>query len=258
MPPSRTLAAIALASGLAALTTLPPATLIAQPRTGLDVLRAMHDKYAGAWYPTVTFVQNVVYTDGRPAQDMWEALKIPGKLRIDIGPIDAPPRTVVYRDEVRYVFDKGKLASSTHAPNLLLVLGFDVYGQPPAKTAAIVQGEGFDLSTVREETWEGTPAWVVGAGAGDAASNQFWIEKDRLLFLRLLQKTKSGDLSDIRFTKYEPLGGGWIGTVVVFHTNGKETFREIYRDWRIDPAVTDALFSTDTWTPPAWAKHASR
>src|SRR5512138_2662435 len=84
-----------------------------QPRTGLDVLRAMHDKYAGAWYPTVTFVQNVVYTDGRPAQDMWEALKIPGKLRIDIGPIDAPPRTIIFKDEMRYVFDKGKLAGTT-------------------------------------------------------------------------------------------------------------------------------------------------
>lgn len=231
-----------------------PLGAVGQPRTGQDVLRAMHDKYAGAWYPTVTFVQNVVYTDGRPAQDMWEALKIPGKLRIDIGPIDAPPRTVIYKDEMRAVFDKGKLASSTRAPNLLLVLGFDVYGQPPEKTAAIVEGEGFDLSKVREDTWEGKPAWVVGAAAGDATGNQFWIEKERLLFLRLVQKTKAGDLSDIRFTKYEPLGRGWIGTVVVFLTNGKETFREVYRDWRVNPAVTDALFSTDAWTPPAWVK----
>jgi outer membrane lipoprotein-sorting protein len=226
----------------------------AQPRTGQDVLRAMRDKYADAWYPTVTFVQNVVYTDGRPAQDMWEALKIPGKLRIDVGPIDAPPRTVVYKDEVRYVFDKGKLASTARAPNLLLVLGFDVYGQPPEKTGAIVEGEGFDLSRLREDTWEGKPAWVIGAAAGDSTSDQFWIEKERLLFLRLVQKTKAGDLSDIRFAKYEPLGRGWIGTVVVFLTNGKETFREVYRDWRINPAVTDALFSTDAWTAPAWAR----
>jgi outer membrane lipoprotein-sorting protein len=235
-----------------------PLGAFGQPRTGQDVLRAMHDKYAAAWYPTVTFVQNVVYTDGRPAQDMWEALKIPGKLRIDVGPIDAPPRTVIYKDETRAVFDKGKLASRTHAPNLLLVLGFDVYGQPPDKTAAIVAGEGFDLSKVREDTWEGKPAWVVGAAPGDATSNQFWIEKERLLFLRVVQKTKAGDLSDIRFTKYEPLGRGWIGTVVVFLTNGKESFREVYRDWRINPAVTDALFDTETWTPPEWTKQESR
>ena len=226
----------------------------AQPRTGQDVIRAMHDKYAGAWYPTVTFVQNVVWTDGRPAKDMWEALKIPAKLRIDVAPIDAPSRTIIFKDEMRYVFDKGKLTTSTRAPNLLLVLGFDVYGQPPERTITLLEGEGFDLSKVHEETWEGKPAWVVGAAAGDVTSNQFWIEKERLVFLRLIDKDKAGDLSDIRFTKYEPLGRGWLGTVVVFLTNGKETFREVYRDWRVNPDVTDGLFETGNWTPPAWVK----
>ncbi len=226
----------------------------AQPRTGQDVIRAMHDKYAGAWYPTVTFVQNVVWTDGRPAKDMWEALKIPAKLRIDVAPIDAPSRTIIFKDEMRYVFDKGKLTTSTRAPNLLLVLGFDVYGQPPERTITLLEGEGFDLSKVHEETWEGKPAWVVGAPAGDVTSNQFWIEKERLVFLRLIDKDKAGDLSDIRFTKYEPLGRGWLGTVVVFLTNGKETFREVYRDWRVNPDVTDGLFETGNWTPPSWVK----
>jgi hypothetical protein len=226
----------------------------AQPRAGQDLIRAMHDQYAGAWYPTVTFIQNVVYADGRPAQDMWEALKIPGKLRIDVGPIDAPPRTVIFKDEMRYAFEKGKLTSSTRALNLLLVLGFDVYGQPPERTIGLLEQEGFDLSKVHEDVWEGRPAWVVGAPGGDVTTNQFWVEKERLLFVRLIQKTKTGDLSDIRFTKYEPLGRGWLGTIVVFHVNGKETFREVYRDWRVNPAVTDALFDVEGWKPPGWAR----
>ena len=116
------------------------------------------------------------------------------------------------------------------------------------------QAEGFDLSKVREDTWEGRPAWVVGAAAGDLASHQFWIEKERLIFLRLVQKTPAGAISDIRFTKYEPLWRGWIGTVVVFNTDGKETFREVYRDWRVNPDVTDSLFDTSAWKPPSWVK----
>lgn len=227
---------------------------LAQPRTGQDLIRAMHDKYAGAWYPTVTFVQKVTWTDGRPDQDMWEALKIPGRLRIDFGPIDAPPRTVIFRNETRYDFDHGKLTRSSRNPNLLLVLGFDVYGQPPDATIRLLQEEGFDLSKVREDTWEGRPAWVVGAAAGDLTSRQFWIEKERLLFLRLIERNQAGALSDIRFTKYEPLGKGWLSTVVVFLTDGKETFREVYRDWRVNPDVTDRLFDVDAWRPPAWAK----
>jgi hypothetical protein len=237
----------------AALWLVPPAAH-AQMTTGQDVIRAMHDRYAGAWYPTVTFVQNVVYADGRPAQDMWEALKIPGRLRIDVGPIDAPSRTVVYRDEMRHVFEKGTLTSSTRSPNLLLVLGFDVYGQPPEKTLALLQAEKFDVSKVRDDTWDGKPAIVVGATAGDSTSPQFWIEKERLIFLRLIQKTPAGPVSDIRFTKYEPLGRGWIGTVVVFNTDGKETFREVYRDWKVNPAVDEALFDVSAWKLPAWVK----
>jgi outer membrane lipoprotein-sorting protein len=243
----------ALATALAALAlfTTGPA---AQTRTGQDVIRAMHDKYAGAWYPTVTFVQKVVWTDGRPAQDWWEALKIPARLRIDVGPVDAPPRTIIFRDEMRYVFEKGKLTSSTRGPNLLLVLGFDVYGQPPERTVKLLEAEGFDLSKVHEDAWEGKPVWVVGAAAGDLASNQFWIEKERLLFVRLIDKNRAGDLSDIRFTEYEPLGRGWLGTVVVFLTNGKETFREVYRDWKINPDVSESLFDVETWKPPSWVK----
>jgi len=61
-------------------------------------------------------------------------------------------------------------------------------------------------------------------------------------------------VSDIRFTKYEPLGKAWISSVVQFLTDGKETLREVYRDWRVNPAVTDGLFDVNAWQPPAWVK----
>jgi hypothetical protein len=225
-----------------------------QPKTGQDLVAAMHARYASTWYETLSFVQGVVYADGRPAQDWWEALRIPGRLRIDMPPMDAPSRTVIYRGETRTLFDQGKLTGSSRNPNLLLVLGFDVYRQPPETTVALLQKEGFDLAKLREDSWEGRPAYVVGADAGDTVSSQFWIEKERLLFLRLVQKNKAGVVSDIRFTKYEPLGRAWLATIVQFLSDGKETFREIYRDWRVDPAVTEDQFDVDAWKPPTWVK----
>lgn len=242
-----------LAMGMALTATLSSPAI--QPRTGEDIVRAMHDKYSATWYPTVTFVQKVIWSDGRPDQDWWEALQIPGRLRIDVGPIAAPPRTIIFRDDMRYDFDHGKLVRSGRNPNLLLVLGFDVYRQAPETTIKLLRDEGFDLSKVHDDEWEGRPAWVVGAAAGDLAAKQFWIEKERLLFLRLIEKNQAGALSDIRFAKYEPLGKGWLGTVVQFNTNGKEAFREVYRDWRVNPDVTDDLFDIATWKPPAWVKH---
>ncbi len=247
---------LAVRSALAALVicSFAPSLAVAQPRDGRDLIRVMHDKYAGSWYPTLTFVQHVLYTDGRPTPDMWEALKIPGRLRIDVGPIESPSRTVIYRDEMRAVFEKGTLTGRTRNPNLLLVLGFDVYGQSPETTIKLLETEGFDLSKIRDDTWDGHAVWVVGAAAGDLTSHQFWVEKERSLFVRLVQKNPTGAVSDIRFTKYEPLGRGWLSTVVVFLTDGKETFREVYFDWKVNPNLADSLFDTAAWTPPSWVK----
>src|SRR6266851_5901162 len=57
-------------------------------RTGEDVLRAMHDRYAKSWYANLTFTQkSTTYNaDGTNKVETWhEALSLPAKLRIDIG-----------------------------------------------------------------------------------------------------------------------------------------------------------------------------
>src|SRR5271168_1770895 len=57
-------------------------------RNGEDVLRAMHDRHAKSWYETLTFTQkSTTYNpDGTTKVETWyEALAVPGKLRIDIG-----------------------------------------------------------------------------------------------------------------------------------------------------------------------------
>jgi len=35
------------------------------PRTGEELIRAMHQRYAGRWYRTLTFVQTTTFPDGR-------------------------------------------------------------------------------------------------------------------------------------------------------------------------------------------------
>ena len=126
---------------------------IPQPMaTGSDVIRAMHARYQGRWYRTLSFVQRAIYPDGRPEEEWWEAALIPGRLRIDIAPVDSG-RTIMYRADSNYVFEKGKLVRAVPGQNILAILGFDVYGQAPERTIALVQGEGFDLSQLRDGEW---------------------------------------------------------------------------------------------------------
>ena len=105
-----------------------------------------------------------------------------------------------------------KPIQQTKQRNPLLILGFDVYGQPPERTSTILAEEGFALDRFHTDTWQGRPVYVVGAAPGDLKSRQFWVDAERLLFVRLLQPTGTGGerTTDIHFNKYERVGGGWI------------------------------------------------
>src|SRR5579863_2022580 len=189
-----------------------------EARNGEGVLRAMHDRYAKSWYQTLTFTQkSTTYNpDGTTKVETWyEALSLPAKLRIDIGgPTEGNGYLMV--DGTLTIFNGGKESGTRPHVNMLLVLGFDVYQQAPETTVNVVKAEGYDLKKVHEETWEGQQVYVVGADKGDLQSRQFWVDKKRLLFVRLFEPTKSDEkkFRDIRFEEYRELAGGWVAARV--------------------------------------------
>jgi len=221
--------------------------------TADSLLRAMLDRYNSTWYDTLTFVQkSTTYNpDGTTKVETWyEAALLPGKLRIDIGP-PADGRAYLLNDGIATLFEKGKDPRSRPLVNLLLVLGFDVYKQPPETTLKTVQSEKIDTSKFHEETWQGHGAYVVGAEKGDTKSPQFWIDKDRLLFVRLLQpaRANSADTDDIRFVNYQPLAGTWIAARVEIWNGEKLIFTEDYSDIKANPKLDAALFDPKQFDP---------
>src|SRR5436190_14516511 len=105
-------------------------------RTGDDLVAAMHKKYAGKWYRTLTFVQKTIHhqPDGTTTSEMWhEAMTVPGKLRIDF--VDSKTGDgILFSDGKIYSYRDGKPAAGRAFVHPLLVLGFDVYMQPAATT----------------------------------------------------------------------------------------------------------------------------
>src|SRR5262249_17862148 len=134
------------------------------PKSGEELVRRMHDRYAGKWYQTLTFVQTTTFPD-HPAETWYEAGTIPGKLRIDIAPLDSM-NAFMYVGDSAIVFKGGKRVAAQQDRNLLMTLGFDVYGQPPETTIEQLKAQSMDLSKVREDNWNGTKVWVVGADKG--------------------------------------------------------------------------------------------
>ncbi len=226
---------------------------------GEAVIRQMHGRYVKSWYHNLTFVQTTT-RPGRPEETWYEAGSIPGKLRIDIAPLDSM-NAFMYVGDSAYAFHGGKLVSARADRNLLMTLGFDVYGQPVDTTLAQLRGEGIDLARVHEDMWKGKPVWVVGADAGDSTTSQFWIEKERLLFVRLIEQRHNPakpdappTILDAEFNNYQPLGRAWVAPECVIRVNGKEFQREAYRDIVADAKLSPALFDTREYHRPEWVK----
>lgn len=222
-------------------------------KSGEDVLKSMHKKYEGKWYKTMTFVQtNTQWApDGSKSNSTWyEALSLPGKLRVDFDPLNSG-NGMMFVDGKQHSFRDGKLANSAARIHDLMVLGFDVYGQPVEKTVAQLKEMGYDLSVVSENSWEGRPVWVVGAKPGDEKSTQFWIDKEHLYFVKLIKPAgpNRDQIQEIRFNKYyKAKGGGWVAPEVIFFVNGNKVFLEEYSDIRIGIDLDENLFDPAKWS----------
>lgn len=227
-------------------------------RSGESLLRAMHDRYQASWYQTLTFTQkSTTYKpDGTSSAKTWyEAASFPGKLRIDIGAPGEGNGLVLVDGNVTTV-KNNQIAGSRPLINMLLVLGFDVYRQDPEATIKVVEGEGFDLSKIREDTWEGKPAYVVGADKGDLKSRQFWIARDTLLFERVIEPSPgdAAKVNDIRFTSYQPLAGAWIAARVEVYSEDKMVFTEDYTDIQANVKLGSEVFDPKRFATSHWEK----
>ncbi|MEO7102980.1 MAG: hypothetical protein ABI311_06185 [Gemmatimonadaceae bacterium] len=211
---------------------------------GADLIRLMHDRYVGKWYKTLTFTQATVRrtpADTMVHETWYESAKLPGRLRIDVGAPDGDPIILFARDSTFVRRGSSKVVGRA-GRNPLLILGFDIYTQPIERTVSVLREEGFDLSKMHEGTWEGRKVFIVGATPGDTTSQQFWVDADRLLFVRMLSPVAAGrpGTEDVRFEKYQPAGGGWLSTYVTASRAGKLIQSETYTDIRVNPPIPDS------------------
>jgi hypothetical protein len=226
----------------------------AKPKNGEELIAQMRDRYAGKWYRTLTFTQKTTLPDGK-VETWYEALELPGKLRIDIAPLDSM-KTILFRNDSVYAFEQGKLKEAKPLVHPLMVLGFDVYGSPVSEIVGKLRGLNYDLSKLHLTTWQGRPTYVVGAEAGDTLSPQFWIDAQRLYFVRSLEPSKKNPAvtNDTRFGKYLALGGGWVGMEVLFLSGGEQRVKEEYSSPKTNVQLDPAIFDPGAWTRPQWVK----
>src|SRR5207247_10366072 len=93
------------------------------------------------------------------------------------------------------------------------------------------------------------PVFVVGAKAGDRRTRQFWVDQERLVFVRLLEpgQRDTASTGDIRFNQYRPVGAAWLAAEVAFLVDGRQRWLEQYTEIKTDRVLTDSLFDPRRW-----------
>lgn len=223
-----------------------------------ELVSAMHDRYADNWYRTLRFSQsNTFYTQsGGEQKSRWvENLVVPGRLRIDFEPLSSKSGLLILNNRVT-TFDNGKRVDTRRSIQAILTLTADVYAIPAAVTRRRLDSLGIDLAKFREDRLDKKPVFVMGGDKDDLESSQVWIDADKLLLVRIIQREKRGDRSivtDTRVGQYKDIDGFTVAHEFVSMRDGKLYFREQYDNVRVNESIPAAVFDPSKWaaSPPA-------
>ncbi len=216
------------------------------------LVKAMHDRYAGKYLKTMSFLQNntAYTTTGQEQKSQWyEHIEIPGKLRIAFLPAAQKSGLVQVDDRVAS-FDNGIRVDFRPSVNPLLLLTADVYVSPVAAIMRGLDSLNVDQEIIRSDEWEGQPVYVVGAKLGDSTSNQMWVDRNQLRLVRFIQRNKSGErtiVSDIRVRNYKDIQGFEVPTEFLVLRNGRPVWREQYADVRVNEEFLPGTFDQAKW-----------
>lgn len=232
-----------------ATTPTPAARPIGTPRA---LVARMHETWKDKYFRTLVFRQkNTLYRQGggEETSEWLEYQQVPGRLRIEFLPA-APKNGIIFRDNRQYSFSNGRLSQEQPLVHPLLLLSADVYGLPVDTTMAALVAVKIDTTRLHTTTWLGQRAYVVGAAPGDTTTSQFWVDAERMLLLRLVQKNTTAQgrtvVVDYHFT-YQDVAGVAIPKVIRFLRDGREYWREEYVDARVNAPLDPALFDPAQW-----------
>jgi hypothetical protein len=109
---------------------------------------------------------------------------------------------------------------------------------------------------MQSRSFDGRTTYVVGAAsATDSASRQFWVERDRLVLVRIREKRGENQFSDIRMGDYIKAGEALIARQTYQLQNGVPRLHQQIAGLKADTPLDPALFEPKQWSS---VKHWSK
>ncbi len=224
------------------------ASSFTNPPGSIEILKKMHERYAGKWYKTFSFNQTteMYHNDSLKRSETWyENIKFPGDFRIDFGNPDSG-NAVIFKNDSSYLFRKSQKASVRPDSNDLLFLLGGLYFYPFDEVTTKMKSFGYDLDKFHEDVWKGMQVYVIGAEKNEDSLNQIWIEKENFSPVRML-KYENNTKEEALFENHVKLDGGFTETLVYFYINDKLIQVEKYHDLKGNIEIDPKIFDTENF-----------
>ena len=124
----------------------------------------------------------------------------------------------MFQNDSVYNYKNSQLIRSRRDSSTLLLLLGGMYYRPYKEVIARLTKADYDLNQIASRQWIKQEVWVIG---NVPDGNQIWITKKEHRIVRLLEKTKTQDVMDMRFESHEKWCRGWVETSVSFRRNGE-------------------------------------
>jgi hypothetical protein len=220
-----------------------------------QLISQMYGRYHGKWYTTFTFIQTTekYQNDSLIQTSTWyEAVSYPDKFRIDFGE-PKNGNAVIFRKDSVYNFRDGQLKNKGKDKNDLTFLLGGLYFYPLDEVFKELKSLHYDLGKFREDVWNGKEVFVIGASMAGEKTNQLWIDKNKLILVRLIKYDDNRKEEGV-FGDHIQAGGGWSETSAVFYIDDKLIQKEYYKDCQANPPLDSSLFDPASFGKWHWHK----
>ncbi len=219
------------------------------------VLQKMYSAYKGKWYKVLTY-QDVIeryHHDSLTRVDSAYCTTVfPDLSRVDYGSI-ARGNAEIARSDSSFSFRRGKLFRSRKAEgDPVAFLDGVAYFNPFDTLTSQVQALGINLQKFYQTTWQGAPVYVIGASSDGEKANQLWIDKQKLVPVRLLLYSDNQN-DEYRFDNYIPLGKAWKATTTYSYGNGELLFKETVFNCKVGTPLKEGFFNLRQFGEWHWA-----
>jgi outer membrane lipoprotein-sorting protein len=211
--------------------------------TGEQILEKMHAKFSGKWHRNITYVQTTIpYIEGKATnKQLWyEAIQFPASFRLDVGDTRSG-NLVIYSKDSLFKFQENKLISGRKDENDIIFLSGGMYFYPLDEAKKQFRRFQYDLKKGFETEWKGKPVYVLGAANADEKVNQLWVDKEKLVILRIIEY--GGQKMEYQFEGHQSTGGGYTETKATIFLEDEKVQVETYSNIETNQVLDNNLFN---------------